>query len=70
MEHNLYITITPGGELKMGTCEHCVAQEQGRPARAWEPDGDNDLDFDRDTLIARLAQLGVTVSISQQYVCP
>lgn len=70
MEHNLYITITPGGELKMGTCAHCVVQEQGRPARAWEPDGDSELDFDRDTLIARLAQLGVAVSISQQYVCP
>jgi hypothetical protein len=68
--NNLYITITSDGSLKMGTCDHCVIREQGRPARAWEPDGDKELDFDRDALIARLRNLGVVVAISQEYVCP
>lgn len=68
--NNLYITIAPDGALKMGTCDHCVIREPGRPERAWEADGDKELDFDRDALIAKLAQLGVTVSIAQQYVCP
>ncbi len=45
--------ITPGelhivlenGLLKIGTCEHCVVREHGRPAMAWDADGDKELDF-------------------------
>jgi len=65
----LYITLT-NGQLKIGTCMHCVVKEQGRPERAWDPDGDKELDFPRDQLIAQLAQRGVSVEIVEQYVCP
>ncbi len=68
--NNLYVTVSRAGDLKAGTCDHCVIREQGRPERAWEPDGDRELDFDRDALIARLARLGVVVRIDQEYVCP
>jgi hypothetical protein len=56
--------------LKMGTCFHCVVKEPGRPDRAWNADGDKELDFDRNALISQLAQLGVVVEIQQEYVCP
>jgi hypothetical protein len=68
--NDLYITISPEGTIKAGTCDHCVIREQGRPERAWNPDGDRELDFDRDRLIAQLAHLGVVVHIEQEYVCP
>ena len=58
------------GTLKVGTCFHCVVKEPGRPDRAWNADGDKELDFDRDQLLARLAALGVTTKITQEYVCP
>ncbi len=72
------LSITPGelhivlenGLLKIGTCEHCVVREHGRPDRAWNADGDKELDFDRDQLLARLAAFGVTTEIIQEYVCP
>jgi hypothetical protein len=67
---NLYVTISPTGELKVGTCNHCVISEVGRPDRAWNNDGDKELDFNRDLLISNLRNLGVTVQISQEYVCP
>ncbi len=71
-------SITPGelhivlenGLLKIGTCFHCVVREPGRPDRAWNADGDKELDFDRDQLLARLATFGVTTEITQEYVCP
>jgi hypothetical protein len=66
----LYITLSPGGELKIGTCDHCVIQEVGRPERAWNADGDKELDFPRDRLLEELARLGVTTTIVEQYVCP
>lgn len=66
----LYITLSPDGELKIGTCMHCVVKEQGRPARAWEPDGDKELDFPRNQLLEELARLGVNAEIVEQYVCP
>jgi hypothetical protein len=69
-QQQLYITLSPSGEIKIGTCMHCVVQEQGRPERAWNPDGDKELDFPRDELIAQLAQRGVHVEILEQYVCP
>lgn len=69
-DQQLYITLTTDGQLKIGTCLHCVVQEQGRPERAWNPDGDRELDFPRDELIAELARLGVSVEIVEQYVCP
>ncbi len=62
--------VLENGLLKIGTCEHCVVREHGRPARAWDADGNKELDFDRDGLLARLAALGVTVEITQEYVCP
>lgn len=66
----IYITLSAQGQLKVGTCQHCVVQEQGRPARAWDADGDKELDFKRDQLIAELARRGVTTEIVEQYVCP
>ncbi len=68
--NTLYITVSPQGDLKAGTCDHCVIREQGRPERAWNNDGERELDFDRDALLAQLTQLGVVVCISQEYVCP
>ena len=67
---NLYITLSPDAQLKIGTCGHCVIEEKGRPERAWEPDGDKELDFPRDAFITELARLGVNVEIVEQYVCP
>ncbi len=58
------------GTLKIGTCFHCVVKEPGRPDRAWNADGDKELDFDRDQLLACLATFGVTTEITQEYVCP
>jgi hypothetical protein len=69
-EQYLYVTLSPAGELKVGTCDHCVIREQGRPERAWSADGDLELDFDRDRLIAQLKTLGVVVTIQQEYICP
>ena len=69
-ETSLHLTIAPDGAMKIGTCEHCVIVEPGRPERAWNPDGDRELDFDRDALIARLSALGVEVTIVEEYVCP
>lgn len=66
----LHLKIERDGSLKIGTCEHCVIREPGRPDRAWNPDGDQELDFDRDTLLRLLKSLGVAVQITQEYVCP
>jgi hypothetical protein len=66
----LHLNIAADGTLKIGTCEHCVIRESGRPERAWLPNGDSELDFDRDTLIELLGALGVQISITQEYVCP
>ncbi len=66
----LFIVINGDGSTKMGTCEHCVVHEQGRPARAWDPDGDKELDFDRDGIIAALRNFGIQVEITTEYVCP
>jgi hypothetical protein len=66
----LYITLGPAGSFKAGTCAHCVIYEHGRPARAWDADGDRDLDFDRETLLAELAALGVQITDRHAYVCP
>src|SRR5258708_38029044 len=66
----LYITLGPEGAFKAGTCAHCVIEEHGRPERAWDADGDSELDFDRDTLLAHLEELGVVLTHRQAYVCP
>ncbi len=66
----LYILLGPEGALKVGTCAHCVIEEHGRPARAWDAQGDNALDFDRDTLFAHLADLGIVLTDRQAYICP
>lgn len=34
------------------------------------PDGDKELDFDRDTLFTHLADLGIVLINRQAYVCP
>ena len=65
----LYITIM-SGELKAGTCEHCVVGEKGRPERAWDAPGDKDLDFDRDGLIMTLASLGIQITVRDEFICP
>lgn len=59
------------GTLKAGTCQHCVLEEPpGRPERAWEAEDDSSLDFDRDTLIEKLAARGIQVKLKEQYICP
>lgn len=66
----LYIALGPDGSFKAGTCAHCVIEERERPARAWEADGDRALDFDRESLLAELAALGVQLTNRRAYVCP
>lgn len=61
---------TINGTLRIGTCEHCVISERERPARAWNANGDAELDFNRDELLRKLAELGIEASIIEQYVCP
>ncbi|HEU5377148.1 MAG TPA: hypothetical protein VFV38_17085 [Ktedonobacteraceae bacterium] len=69
-ETRLYIALGPAGACKVGTCAHCVIEEEGRPERAWDADGDHDLDFDRDTLFAHLADLGIVFTDRRAYICP
>ena len=65
----LYISLGADGTFKAGTCSHCIL-ERGRPRSAWNADGDRDLDFARETLLAELATLGVQILERQAYVCP
>ena len=65
----LFVLVEPGA-LKVGTCSHCVLEESGRPARAWDAQGDRELDFDRDRLLEKLAALGVVVVSKEEYMCP
>lgn len=65
----LYITLGSQGAFKVGTCAHCVS-EPGRPDRAWDADGDRDLDFDRERLFTFLGELGIEIVDRQAYVCP
>ena len=67
---SLYVHLESDGTIKVGTCSHCVIEEKGKPERAWKAQGDSELDFDRDALIAALEKLGVAVVIEQEYVCP
>ncbi len=66
----LYVKIDDDGAVKIGTCMHCVVREQGRPIRAWNANGDAELDFPRDLLVHRLAEFGLQIEIEQEYVCP
>jgi hypothetical protein len=66
----LYLRVDRQGDLKLGTCAHCVLRETARPERAWNAAGDRELDFPRDALLAALARLGVTTTIEEEYVCP
>src|SRR5690349_2657373 len=66
----LHVAIDTDASYKIGTCQHCVLFEHGRPDRAWDADGDNDLDFDRDAYFALLAKLGIVPIDRQAYVCP
>lgn len=66
----LHVAIASDASYKVGTCEHCVLVEQGRPQRAWDADGDGELDFDRDRYFALLARLGIVMNERQAYVCP
>ena len=66
----LHVTIGPDANYKIGTCQHCVLFEEARPDRAWDADGDRDLDFDRDRYFALLATLGIVMTDRQAYVCP
>lgn len=70
-EQTMAVTTMGSLSLKIGTCEHCVIHEQGRPSRAWDAKGDDsELDFDRNALLTALAELGVEVQLVEQYVCP
>lgn len=66
----LHVAIETNAAYKIGTCDHCVLQELGRPARAWDADGDHDLDFDRDSYLALLVQFGLVLTERQAYICP
>ncbi len=66
----LYVAVEADASFKMGTCQHCVFEEQGRPARAWDAEGDRELDFARDPYFAHLARLGITITDREAYVCP
>lgn len=66
----LYVSIEADASYKIGTCDHCVLREPGRPDRAWDADGDKDLDFDRDQYFALLTKLGIVMTDRQAYVCP
>lgn len=66
----LYVAIEADASYKIGTCQHCVLFEHGRPDRAWEPEGDRELDFDRDQYFALLSSLGIVLIDRQTYVCP
>lgn len=65
----LFVLVGPDA-LRVGSCEQCVWFESGRPERAWSAAGDRELDFDRDTLLAKLAELGVVVVAREEFVCP
>jgi hypothetical protein len=65
----LFLSVDASNQVQIGTCEHCV-REPGRPERAWNPDGDRELDFDREALIEKLRARGIQLIISDQYVCP
>ncbi len=65
----LFVLVTPSG-LRIGSCIHCAVHEPGRSERSWEPDGNKELDFDRDTFLAGLEALGVIVTEREEYVCP
>lgn len=69
-QEELHVHLDANGFLKIGTCSHCVVQEPGRPARAWQANGDCELDFDRDQFLSRLAAFGVVTTITEEYVCP
>jgi len=66
----LHVSIGADASYKIGTCEHCVLLEHGRPDRAWDADGDKDLDFDRNRYFTLLSRLGVVMTDRQAYVCP
>lgn len=66
----LYIALEVDASYKIGTCDHCVLLERGRPAHAWDADGDKELDFDRDRYFAHLAAFGLVMTHRQAYVCP
>jgi hypothetical protein len=66
----LHVAIDEGAAYKIGTCEHCVCLEVGRPVRAWDADGDKDLDFPRDRYFQLLGQLGIVLTDREAYVCP
>ncbi len=66
----LHVAIDADASYKIGTCDHCVLVERGRPTRAWDADGDKELDFDRDRYFAYLATFGIVMTQRQAYVCP
>lgn len=66
----LYVAIDADASYKIGTCEHCVLLEDGRPERAWDAQGDKDLDFERNQYFTLLRQLGILMTDRQAYICP
>ena len=66
----LHVSIDADASYKIGSCEHCVLWEHGKPDRAWSAEGDKELDFDRDQYFALLEALGIVMSERQAYVCP
>ncbi|BCL79563.1 hypothetical protein ccbrp13_60980 [Ktedonobacteria bacterium brp13] len=70
LAQSLHVLLEADASYKIGTCEHCVLWEHGRPDRAWDADGDKELDFDRNRYFALLTTLGIVMTDRQAYVCP
>jgi hypothetical protein len=70
LPEGLFVRVARDGSLRIGTCSHCVLREPGRPERAWDAQGDAELDFPRDVLLALLERLGVRATVVEEYVCP
>lgn len=70
MTKQLFVHVE-GVQVKVGTCDHCVLREKGRPERAWDPDQErSELDFPLEDLRSRMAYFGLLVHDEQEYVCP
>lgn len=70
LARELHVAIALDASFKLGTCKHCVLLEQGRPKRAWNANGDAELDFDRDRYFSLLTKFGIVMKERQAYVCP
>jgi hypothetical protein len=71
-DKTLYLAVSRAGIVQIGTCSECVIHEAGRPAeRAEDVDAQmSELDFPRRALLDGFRELGIDVTILDEYVCP